>query len=251
MEPMTGSLRRIIRAKEHLDILNSEIRAFLASDFCRVEVHDDPDSSGYIYQPYLLKPIPIDWGIILGDFIHNLRVALDNIAWSCAITKDDRVEFPIFINKSPEFGRKLKKLREDIGPEIEALQPFNRPDREKRRAPLWVLHRMDIINKHRIILPGIIKFRYATGKPREYIWIDFAITRLNKGDMVIKHPLKLSQQINFKPNIIAEILFDVSSDSMIGTERVDCEGLFRTYEYIREHVYPKFAKFLEPINGFD
>ena len=251
MEPMTGPLQRIIRAKEHLDILDSEIRDFLASDFCRIEIHDDPNSSGYIYQPYLLKRIPIIWGIRVGEFVHNLRSALDNIAWSLAITKDNQVEFPIFIENKKSYQRKLEKLREDVRAEIEALQPYNRPDGEDRRTPLWVLHRMDNINKHRIILPSIIKFRISTTKPNEYIWFDFAITDFDKGDIVIVHSIPLSHQINFKPKMIAEILFDISSDPSIGTERIDKKDLFGTYKYIHDYVYPRFAKFLEPINGFE
>lgn len=250
MEQMTGPLRRIIRAKEHLDILDSEISDFLASDFCRIEIRDDSNSSGYVYQPYLLKRIPIIWGILVGEFVHNLRSALDNIAWTIAITKDDRVEFPIFIDNKPSCRRKLEKLREDARAEIEALQPHNRLDREKRRTPLWCLHRMDIINKHRIILPSVIKFRIATTKPNEYVWFDFGIKDFDKGDIEVVHSMPLSHQINFKPKIIAEILFDISSDPSIGTERVSKEDLFGTYTYIRDYVYPRFAKFLEPIDGF-
>jgi hypothetical protein len=91
--------------------------------------------------------------MLIGDVLHNLRSALDHLAWSLAGTKANTgTEFPIFIDPVNFHGSGLDKMH-DIPPGaqaiIESLQPYNRRHGlAERIEPLWLLQRLDIEDKH-------------------------------------------------------------------------------------------------------
>ena len=248
MKPMTDSLRRINRAKKHLNILNREIKAFIASEPYRCAIDKDPQDGRYIFSPYLIAGIPLTWGLLIGEVAHGLRSALDNIAWSFAVKRDEGTVFPIYIKDSPKFINKLKRLRSDIWSDVKAVQPYNRPNGERRRHPLWLLSRIDNIDKHRIILPGATKIYVATGlRSPKWFYMD-GFTRLNKGSVQFKLRNSSNLKDNFKPEIKGQVVFDITSYPTDPTEppRILLQDLFVIHHFVRYDVYPRFAKFLEP-----
>jgi hypothetical protein len=110
------------------------------------------------------------WPLIVGDIIHNLRSALDHIVCQLAILHGndisccDATYFPICICK-PDFKKAEKRLQDLISAPaftlIEELQPYKAADRGKRPIAdvLWTVHKLDIIDKHRIMLVVGKKFR--------------------------------------------------------------------------------------------
>ena len=88
----------------------------------------------------------------------------------------------------------------------------NAPDGQERSHPLWVLNVIDIIDKHRIILPGATRISISTGlpRPRKFLYID-GFRRLNKDTEEFKLPILPSLDKDFKPEVIARIGFDISS----------------------------------------
>lgn len=247
MKQMTDALRRINRAKKHLNILNREIRAFIASKPYRAIINKNMEGGYYIVSPYLVKQYPISWGLLIGEVVHGLRSALDNIAWSVAITKDTLTSFPIFIQRNDEFIRRLERLHNDVRADVEALQPYNAPNGQERRHPLWLLHIIDIIDKHRIILPGATRVSIATGLTHpKYFFVD-GFTHLNKGTVEFKLPLPPDTKKNLKPEIVAQIGFDISSpipSEADNPPRVRLRDLFIIHYFVRNDVYPRFADFL-------
>jgi len=254
MQYITDSLRRINRAKKHLNVLNREIKAFIASQPYRCSIHKNTKEGYYIIQPYLIRgEYPIAWGLLIGEVAHGLRSALDNIAWSLATTKDRRTIFPISIERNEEFNKRLERLRSDVWDDVKAVQPYNRADREKRQHPLWILHVIDNIDKHRIILPGATRISIATGlpSPRKYLYID-GFRRLHKGTVEFKLSPPPNSQEDFKPEVVAQIGFDISStipSEADNPPRIRLRDLFTIHHFIRNDVYPRFAKFLEPKKG--
>jgi hypothetical protein len=254
MKPMTDPLQRINRAKKHLNILNREIKSFIASQPYRCSINKNTQGGYYIIHPYLVKgEFPIAWGLLIGEVAHGLRCALDNIAWSLAIKQDTLTSFPISIERNDKFIRRLERLRNDVRADVEAVQPYNRPDGEKRRHPLWILNITDIIDKHRTILPGATRISIATGLPssRKYFFID-GFSRLNKGTVEFKLPLKPNPKENFKPEIVAQIGFDISSpipSEIDNPPRIRLKDLFLVHHFVRNDVYPRFAHLLEPKDG--
>ena len=119
--------------------------------------------------------------LLIGDAMHNLRSALDVLAFSLAaahtkpLPKEiaDRSEFPIFGNENgdgrdlfhrvnkktgrPAFGSGLIKIdgwHPGAQAAVERLQPYKRGN-EFRSDPLWLLHELDRISKHRLLHVGI------------------------------------------------------------------------------------------------
>lgn len=101
---------------------------------------------------------PIQLGLILGDFIHNLRSALDNLVCQLAQLSSregcERTQFPIC--DSPElFAHELKRdrlagLRGEHVAAIEGLQPFPGRDTPTQKA-LVAIRDFDNFDKHRAI----------------------------------------------------------------------------------------------------
>jgi hypothetical protein len=251
MEPMTDALRRINRAKKHLNILNREIKAFIASEPYRCTIFKDPQDGRYIYCPYLSKPIPKTWGLLIGEVAHGLHSALDNIAWSLATVKDEHTEFPIFDEESSGFTNKLKKLPKEVWVDIMLVQPYNAKNGQAHRHPLWILRRIDNIDKHRLILSGLTKIQITTGfvKPK-FLFID-GFTRLNKGDVQFKVSSSPDFKIDFKPEMTGHIVFDISTPPIEpnDTTRVFLKDLFIIHDFVRNGVYPRFAEFLKQKDG--
>jgi len=128
-----------------------------------------------IQSPNILKfsvkapPPDPQLSLILGDFVHNLRVSLDHLASQLAardghnIKKRSSLAFPIFTDKSEykkNEDRKIKKFIKDISvfEAIDEIQPYHLDD--PRTDPLWLLSELDNIDKHRtlvVIAPRIDK----------------------------------------------------------------------------------------------
>lgn len=116
----------------------------------------------------------VRWGVILGDLLHCLRSALDNLVWSATIIHQT-VEgnplpptrpFPPRKKGDPSWGdvcfptcRSLAAWREavkrnlwGVGPVYKALiedhQPYKRGDPTPQDSPLYILHELSNIDKH-------------------------------------------------------------------------------------------------------
>lgn len=114
----------------------------------------------------IVKQPPVDLSLLIGDCVHNMRAALDHIAYQLAIncmetlseSEAKSIEFPIISNPDdfdrmtkkgkPAYGTGLAKIQyadPAVRPLIEAMQPYNGGDWEL----LALLHDLDRIDKHR------------------------------------------------------------------------------------------------------
>lgn len=99
----------------------------------------------------------------MGDMVHNLRSALDHAAYACSgPTPPKGCEFPIFRDRRyfdfPDTDKRghLYKIRgirnEAVRTLIERAQPWQDPVSPEKHA-LWVVHQLDIQDKHRMLTP--------------------------------------------------------------------------------------------------
>jgi hypothetical protein len=100
------------------------------------------------------------WGPIIGDAVHNLRSALDHLAWQLAVpsaraTTPRRIEFPIFLDDPATdreirgaLTKKLNCLRPESQAIIDGAQPYKTGD---RHHPLWLLQTLWNTDKHRTL----------------------------------------------------------------------------------------------------
>jgi hypothetical protein len=96
--------------------------------------------------------------LIFADMISNLRVTLDHIIWALVEESGNEthieVGFPCVLERKDwrsALRRKLKNVPPEWIPAIEQAQPFTA--RQPGRHPMNVLHRLDITNKHRFLIP--------------------------------------------------------------------------------------------------
>jgi hypothetical protein len=111
----------------------------------------------------VVVPPPIEQlGLMFGDFLHNLRSALDALAWNLC-TQDGKypdnahqVTFPV-LTKPGEWGKKATLLQK-AGPYLQLLhdeQPIHRAPHTPKHDPLAVLAKLNNDDKHReLVLSG-------------------------------------------------------------------------------------------------
>jgi hypothetical protein len=164
-------------AKEHFEVLRRQIEPFEQRDAHRVSVTINENTGEYIFHVHDLEAPNADWGLVIGDCLHNARTALDYLVvrlFALVTGQEPRnveaIQFPIYddpgkfksctpvaeMRKHPPFSGYLAR--------IEELQPFNRGN-----ASIWgvgphnwpVIHplpsalerlsNLDNTDKHRVV----------------------------------------------------------------------------------------------------
>jgi hypothetical protein len=162
--PLSGIRLKLARAQQHLEALDQDVSRFLARDPYGVE--SELNEEGEVFRARVREEPPDEWGIAIGECVHNIRTALDHLAWQLCIRHAGhglaRTEFPIFRDPSvysrvsrgkPTRGSGLEKIRgvePDAQAIIERLQPYHAGENVERH-PLWVLQELSNINKHQVL----------------------------------------------------------------------------------------------------
>lgn len=109
----------------------------------------------------------VEWGLAVGEYIHNVRSALDNLAFALARLKMDpptrpnAVTFPIYRDKDAfqKNGRRnIDQMPEAVTALIERIQPFQRDggptEGIAENDPLLQLQWLSNTDKHRV--PAVV-----------------------------------------------------------------------------------------------
>jgi hypothetical protein len=154
------------------------------------------------------------WGLLLGECIHNLRSALDNLAFALARLVSDppstpsALHFPICrdksgFEKSDRIRRSLDQMPAEAAALIERLQPFHRDGSEASghpdNDPLVLLQWLSNQDKHRIpsvVLVAPTEIHHscavefhsdqdaeANSSPDVTVWVD----ELHSGTVLLEH----------------------------------------------------------------
>lgn len=95
---------KLRRAGQHRDELAEQVKAFNASEPYTLTPEDTDDPEEVAYRLRIVKPVPADLVVVIGDLLHNLRSALDSLAFALAaqsvgrdLTGDEEraTEFPV------------------------------------------------------------------------------------------------------------------------------------------------------------
>jgi hypothetical protein len=159
--PLDGVRAKIERANEHLANLKTELQRGLDNGDYGFRAEDDPKVADQVLIFGKAPPeLMIRYGLIAGDVCHNLRSALDHLAWQLTIFSirkpTKRTQFPIFSDRV-EYAKQSPAMIDGILPKIaariERLQPYNTgPLGDPRRTnALWILHEMSNSDKHRVV----------------------------------------------------------------------------------------------------
>lgn len=163
---------KIKRAQEHIDDLEKASRGFIDTHPHTVHIDNRPDT-GTIVEVHLSEVVPIEFSLILGDAVHNLRTALDHATWELigidGGTQDRETMFPFRSYKGgyESACNKIKTPFEDTKKSFLDLAAYPGGAGEK----LYGLNRLDIADKHTILTPvvgmatvGEIKVIHPNGK---------------------------------------------------------------------------------------
>jgi hypothetical protein len=161
---LAGARNKIDRAKKHFDEIDAAVELALgAEDKANLtppyEYH--PDRQELIISSPKPKPVDPSLPLAIGDCIHNLRSALDHLAFQLAVLNgkgaeaESKISFPICLTEN-EFSRLIKKK---VSPFIDGqalaalkdLQPY-KTGAVHEADILWVLSQLDIIDKHRLLV---------------------------------------------------------------------------------------------------
>jgi hypothetical protein len=158
---------KVERAKKHLAELEREISKSTGETLQVFCMKVDPKTENLV--PYF-GPMPISTFNLLavaGDVVHNLRSALDHLAYHLAQVGTPNVEpskfvaFPISNSAQTHESRKVRKLRgmsEDAKKAIDALKPY-----KGGNDALWLLHELDNTDKHSFLLTAGQDHLFFTG----------------------------------------------------------------------------------------
>ena len=152
--------KKVGRAKQHHTELVAKIVAFRNTNPFIIDTKRDPVTRRLIYYLSSVREIPVELSLIAGDIFHNLRSALDHLAYQLLLVGagngNFHVAFPIGDDQA-DFNKKrprAKGLRQDALDAIDNLQPY-RGGNDK----LWQLHELSKIDKHRLLVTVGSAFR--------------------------------------------------------------------------------------------
>jgi hypothetical protein len=158
-----GTWPKIIRAEEHLAAIEAEVALYAESHPYEIVGEFDADRLNYRATMRVRSAPTLRLSLLVGDFAHCLRSALDHAAgWLVAMnggTPDDTTQFPIYsiaVNKKGN-PRVVAVTPDPPGVSveslalIESLQPYHRGD-QAAWDPLALVQSLDNTDKHRNLL---------------------------------------------------------------------------------------------------
>ena len=257
MPTLQAPLDKLEWANNHLNRFQSESVTFMASRPYTVVSEKNPQEGISDLRLKILKPLPPDFSLTLGDFIHNLRASLDYLVWQLSLLTCPKldtlpsntrpvtdVEFPIFLTCNENaIARRLYFVPDEAAEEIKALQPYHRGD-TAHEDWLAVLHSLSNRDKHRQLTPIGILVRTEFLQESRWLtsWLENSVP-LQDGAIITQLPTGFVEDSkgNLQMRATLEILFDKGGPP--GGVRMD--SLNNLNDYIRNTVFPKLSRFFQ------
>ena len=188
--PLHSFRLKMNRAQTHAEALNTEIDAWLNRHPYELFGEYEPGPPEYyVFKVRFFEPIPALWGLLLGDFAHNARSALDHLAEALVVADSGfagtrQTQFPIVLSPCEWPGQlyRLKGVSERHVTMIESLQPYKRTDPHGWHSgliaiddPLALLNRLSNVDKHRVLnaMPATIRqISWEVTPVRDIQWLD-------------------------------------------------------------------------------
>jgi len=246
--PLDGCQMKLQRADKHLDELQGAVGAFLSRNPYELLTEHNDETGYWNFRVKVRDAPPLSLSAITGDVVHNLRSALDHLIWQlvslgpCA--PDQRAEFPIFKDEKHylrEAPKKMGGAPSAARTTIDRLQPYHRGDAAESH-PLWMLHELDIIDKHRALhVTTTVLVGSSLSIPDVPSWEikDVALVPLTEVDpvegAVIGHLKMIPTMLEMPLEVYPTVLFDIQFGNGSGTARG--KRLRPTLKIIRDFVH--------------
>jgi hypothetical protein len=140
------------RARDRVAEATRVAQAWTKDDPIWIDATEEPDGA-LAYRVRLRSQPPELLGAVLGDAFHSARSALDHLAWDLVLANGGQpsrnTNFPIFDGPKAQgkVAAALKGASHGVVGKVFALQPWRGGD-----DLLWLLHELDLIDKHRLLL---------------------------------------------------------------------------------------------------
>lgn len=195
---LEGVWGKLDRADEHFQSLNGELRGLIQSDAYAVRGNLEDERTQYVLRCYIdpdmARPRLLRIGLIFGDGIQNLRIALDHLicqlAIACGNPATKQHQFPILTTDpaaNPDqlagWKRRTKGVEPPYIDAIEKVQPY-KADEPDRRV-LAIVQEFSNADKHRVVLPSYFTVSEAITEqlgmdPHDLEVLGWAKTTVNK-----------------------------------------------------------------------
>jgi hypothetical protein len=148
-----GIAAKLDRAALHLESFREELQRFNKAHAGVIfgEIHKDGQT--HVYRPTYVPDLPDDWSCIVGDCLHNMRTALDHLAWQLVIASGHQptpsTSFPI--RNAPGSADIFPFITDGMRAEVDAVQPYH-VGKQANRQWLSILKQLDDIDKHRTLV---------------------------------------------------------------------------------------------------
>ena len=161
--PLDGSWAKVERAVEHLRALDLGCKIFLQTKPYYIAAEFEPEAEPYAVLLRVRAPVPIALSVIVGDFLHHLRSALDQAAWLLACRSTPAAELwasKVARSISWPFVDDPTKLEthglgcrvaDDARAVLDRAQPYQETPRTRTLGRLNDLWNID---KHRVVHGG-------------------------------------------------------------------------------------------------
>lgn len=174
--PFWGAQEKVLRAGHHLDQLHDEF-----AEWCHRYPHglvatprvEEPDAdTGEILATFTFNVNPPAWGVVIGEFLHDLRSALNNLLVAVVESPTEHTQFPCAVTRNDykSCGQILAGVPSEYRTVIEGVQPYHRGDESAaKRDPLRRLADLNNRDKHHLLLVTLLGLQDASGTYRS-VW---------------------------------------------------------------------------------
>lgn len=174
--PFWGAQEKVVRAGHHLDTLHGEF-----AEWCDryphglvaiPEVEQLDAETGEFLATFTFGVNPPAWGVVIGEFLHDLRSALNHLVVTVAASPTERSQFPCAVTSGDykSCGPMIAGVPPEYLPIIGAAQPYHRGNKAAaKRDPLSRLADLNNRDKHELLLVTLLGLQDASGAYRS-VW---------------------------------------------------------------------------------
>jgi hypothetical protein len=245
---------KIGRAAKHSEWAQAIAEEFMRSNFYRIEMISEGKRC-FIFKVTAAKPIPTEFGIVVGEAAHQLRSCLDHLIFPLAkpatIKKQKLVQFPIARRRQDfqnQVGTNLPGVPRGIRTLVESLQPYHRR-KWPETALLGQLKAIDDWDKHRMVMASAVAIEGST------------MNFINESGVIIEHQTFLGilkpdtviarvelkdapagTQVKMQPEFEIRPIFSKRMPKEI--RMIPAVPFIKTAgEFLRDTILPKFERF--------
>lgn len=236
------------------------IRRFIRND-CGIDTKFNPKTNEFDVVARMPDPPPII-GLLVGDCVHNLRSALDHIVYALIWTNparagalpSEKAMFPICDTRLG-YAHQVNKLKridgvpDGVAALIDTLQPCHAREKglDHTLHPLWVLNRLENIDKHRrltlscgVARHAHVSIRYEFGHESDFLLAQDVI--YDRAILTSYPPSRDGSKVQVNGYLMVYVALNDAAELPALVDE-DIAGVLRQLvEYVGNLALPRFGK---------